>query len=89
MTGSSSNAERAAVVLLALGEAGLGGMALRDLAQTVGEAKPALHRTLTAMIRHGFVEQPQDRGNYRLGPAIFALSRRESSAAERVRRGRR
>lgn len=88
MSGSSSNAERAAIVLLVLGESGLDGMALRELAQTLGEAKPALHRTLKAMIRHGFVEQPQGRGNYRLGPAIFALSRRESSAAERVRRWR-
>lgn len=86
--GSSSNAERAAILLLTLGEAGPEGMALRELAVSLGEAKPAVHRTLVAMMRHGFVEQRQGRGSYRLGPAIYALSRREHSAGELVRQWR-
>ncbi|HEY2132299.1 MAG TPA: helix-turn-helix domain-containing protein [Acetobacteraceae bacterium] len=81
---SSSNAERGALVLLALGEAGIAGLALKDIAARTGNAKPALHRTLVALGRHGFVERAQGRGRYRLGPAIYALSRRQNSAREKV-----
>ncbi len=81
---SSSNAERAAMVLLALGGAGIGGLALKDIAAGIGDAKPAVHRALVALARHGFVERAAGRGRYRLGPAIYALSRRQSSAQEKV-----
>jgi len=82
---SSSNAERAALVLLALGDVGLGGIALKDLAARTGDAKSALHRTLVALMRHGFIEQVEGGRNYRLGSAVYALSRRQSSASEKVK----
>lgn len=82
---SSTNVERAAVVLLALGDVGLDGIALKDLAKRTGEPKSALHRTLVALTRHGFIEQVEGGRNYRLGSAIYALSRRQSAASEKVR----
>jgi DNA-binding IclR family transcriptional regulator len=90
MTGlsSSTNAERAASVLLVLGEAGSEGLALKDIAGRMGEQKPAVHRTLMALAKHGFVEQSQNRGNYRLGPSIYALACRQNTAAEKVRKWR-
>ncbi|EWY40987.1 IclR family transcriptional regulator [Skermanella stibiiresistens SB22] len=90
MTGlsSSSNAERAAAVLLVLGEAGSDGLALKDIAARMGEAKPAVHRTLVALAKHGFVEQARNRGGYRLGPSIYALACRQNTAAEKVRKWR-
>ncbi len=70
--------------MLTLGDAGIPGMALKDIAARMGDGKPALHRTLVALGRHGFVEHAQGRGRYRLGPAIYALSRRQNSAREKV-----
>jgi DNA-binding IclR family transcriptional regulator len=81
---SSSNAERAARVLIALGAVGSAGIALKELAEQLGQAKPAVHRTLTALARHGFVETIV-RGRYRLGPSIYGLARQESSALDRIR----
>jgi len=83
----STNAERAAMVLLKLGESAPSGMALKELASGLGEGKPAVHRTLAALARHGFVEQI-GRGRYRLGPSVYALARREHSALERIQRWR-
>jgi DNA-binding IclR family transcriptional regulator len=85
---SSSNAERAAIVLLALGDVGLDGIALKDLAAKLGDSKASLHRTLVALMRHGFIEQVTGSRNYRLGSAVYALSRRQSTASEKVRRWR-
>jgi DNA-binding IclR family transcriptional regulator len=82
---SSTNVERAAVVLQALGDVGIDGISLKDLVTRTGEPKTALHRTLVALTRHGFVEQIEGGRNYRLGPAIYALSRRQSAASEKVR----
>lgn len=73
---SSSNVERGAELLLALGNAGVNGMSLADLAETTGDAKSAVHRALTGLAQYGFVEQNGRRGNYRLGTAIYALAQR-------------
>lgn len=81
---SSSNAERAARIMLVLGDAGVDGCSLAALAQTLGEAKSPVHRALTALSTFGFVEQADRRGQYRLGPAIYALANRTLSAAETV-----
>ena len=53
-------------MLLVLGEAGSEGLALKDIAGRMGEQKPAVHRTLMALAKHGFVEQSQNRGDSRL-----------------------
>ncbi len=84
---SSSNAERAARALLAVGRGGSDGLSLADLARALGEAKPGMHRTLTALARYGFVEK-RGHGRYRLGPAIFALAQLDGSMHDRLTRWR-
>jgi DNA-binding IclR family transcriptional regulator len=81
---SSSNAERATDVLLALGRAGQEGMALKDLATELDESKPSLHRTLTALARRGFVEAGPRHGSYRLGPTLYALAQQSVSFSNTV-----
>ena len=81
---SSSNVERGAEILIALGNAGPGGLSLTELATTTEDAKSAVHRALTGLARYGFVEQSGRRGNYRLGSTIFALSRRMPGFADLV-----
>ena len=54
-TSSSSNAERAARVMLAVAPHGAAGTTLGELAAEMVEAAPALHRTLTALAKFGFV----------------------------------
>lgn len=84
---SSTNAERAARVLLVVGRGGSDGLSLADLAQALGEAKPGTHRTLTALARYGFVEK-RGHGRYRLGPAIFALAQLDGAIHDRLTRWR-
>jgi DNA-binding IclR family transcriptional regulator len=85
---SSSNAERAADTLLVLGDSGSFGMTLKDLAASLGQPKPAVLRTLTALSRRGFVVQI-GRGRYRLGPSVFALAARDNTALRDAERWRR
>jgi DNA-binding IclR family transcriptional regulator len=84
---SSSNAERAARVMIAMGAWGSDGVSLKLIAEELGEAKPAVHRTLTALARFGF-DESHGRGRYRLGPAIFALAKLEGTATDRIARWR-
>lgn len=79
---SSSNAGRAAELLILLSEAGPKGMSLGAMAESCGEARSSVHRTLTALGDYGFVVQGGNRGNYRLGPAAFALAQRTPSINE-------
>jgi len=81
----SQNSERAALLLLALAECGPTGLQLRDLAAIVGAEKPAVHRALLALRRHGMVAQTAQRGRYRLGRAALGLGRRRISPTERIR----
>lgn len=73
---SSSNVERGAEILLALGAAGISGLSLAEITERIGDAKSAVHRALTGLSTYGFVEQNGRRGNYRLGSAIYALAQR-------------
>lgn len=84
-SGSSSNAERAGSVLLCLGEGGEEGMRLRELSEKLDAAPANVHRTLAALVGQGFVEQV-GHGLYRLGPAIYALARRDTGSASQVAR---
>ncbi|MFT3687897.1 IclR family transcriptional regulator [Paenirhodobacter sp.] len=81
---SSSNVQRAAEILLSLGAAGPAGMSLAALSGATGDAKAAVHRALVALANFGFVDQPGRRGNYRLGPAIYALANRSVSVQEMI-----
>jgi DNA-binding IclR family transcriptional regulator len=81
---SSLNAERAAQILLVLGDFGIDGLTLREIAARIGEPKPTVHRALFALTRYGLVEKLKMRGRYRLGAAIYALARRKNSAGEKA-----
>lgn len=81
---SSSNAGRAAEVLILLGQAGRRGMALAALAQATDESKSSVHRTLVALADYGLVVQSGNRGNYRLGPGAYGLAQRSPGINELV-----
>lgn len=74
----STNAVRALDILIVLGESGTDGLALAEIADRVGEAKPAVHRSLTSLLQKGFAEPAGRHGYYRLGPAIPMLARRQT-----------
>ncbi|WP_112663566.1 IclR family transcriptional regulator [Microvirga flavescens] len=81
---SSSNVQRAAEILIALGSAGGAGMSLASLATVIGDTKSAVHRALVSLAEFGLVSQTGRRGNYRLGPAIYALANRTPSINDMV-----
>ncbi|QRZ16253.1 helix-turn-helix domain-containing protein (plasmid) [Paracoccus methylovorus] len=81
---SSSNAGRAAEILILLGQADRKGMALAALAEATGEAKSSVHRTLVALADYGLVVQSGNRANYMLGPAAYALAHRSIGVNEIV-----
>lgn len=81
---SSSNAGRAAELLILLSQVGAKGMTLGAMAEACGEARSSVHRTLTALSDHGLVVQGGNRGSYRLGPAAYALALRTPSINELV-----
>ncbi|KQY14026.1 IclR family transcriptional regulator [Rhizobium sp. Root482] len=74
---ASSNAVRALDILLFLGEGGPDGFSLADISEQIGEAKPAVHRSLSSLLQKGFAEPAPRHGHYRLGPAIPMLARRQ------------
>lgn len=74
---TSLNAERALDILLILGEAGPEGISLSQIAQKIGSAKPAAHRSLAALMHKGFAEAGARYGHYRLGPAVAMIARRQ------------
>lgn len=76
-SGTSLNAERALEILLALGEVGADGLSLAQIAQRLGGAKSAAHRSLSALRNKGFVEPAGRYGHYRLGPAIPVIARQQ------------
>ncbi|MFC0220349.1 IclR family transcriptional regulator [Pseudochelatococcus lubricantis] len=81
---ASSNVQRAAEILITLGGAGTAGMSLASLAEATGDAKSAVHRALVSLAEYGLVDQTGRRGNYRLGPAIYALAHRTPSINDLV-----
>ncbi|WP_245410174.1 IclR family transcriptional regulator [Falsochrobactrum shanghaiense] len=78
LANASSNAVRALDILLVIANAHEDGLALAEIAQQLGETKPAVHRSITSLLHRGFVESAGKRGHYRLGPAIFLLARRQA-----------
>jgi len=81
---SSSNAGRAAELLILLSQAGAKGMSLGELAEATGDARSSVHRALVALADYGLVVQNGNRGRYRLGPGAFALALRTPSVNEVV-----
>ncbi|SDC38259.1 transcriptional regulator, IclR family [Sanguibacter gelidistatuariae] len=66
--------DKALLALQELSAAGAGGLALAQLAESLGLNKTSLHRTLAALRFRGFVDQDPVTGNYVLGAAAAALS---------------
>lgn len=70
----SSNAARAARILIALGDSGVDGLSLSGLAEALGDGRTSVHRAVTALTDFGFVMQAGRRGNYHIGPAVQAIA---------------
>lgn len=85
---ASTNASRALDILLVLGDASGDGMALAEIARKVGEAKPAVHRSLSSLLVKGFAETAGKHGHYRLGPAISMLALKQPRLEELIARHR-
>ena len=80
----SSNAARAADVLIAVGDAGADGLGLQALVDQLGESRSAVHRTLAALASRGLVVSARRRGSYCLGPAAHGLARRPSTVEHKL-----
>lgn len=81
---SSSNAGRAAELLILLSQTGAKGMSLGELAEASGDARSSVHRALVALADYGLVVQNGNRGRYRLGPGAYGLALRTPSINEVV-----
>lgn len=66
--------DRALLVLQALAPAGSAGLALAEVAGSLGLNKTTVHRTLAALRHRGFVSQVPGTGAYLLGPAALQLA---------------
>ena len=86
--GSSSNAERALDIVLALGEVGPEGLSLAEIAERMGCAKSVAHRSLVALLQKGFAEPTGRYGHYRLGSAVPMLARRQERLEPQVQKVR-
>jgi DNA-binding IclR family transcriptional regulator len=51
------------------------GLSLRDLASRTGYIKSSVHRMLSSLKRHGYIEQERNRGLYRLGVQFAVIGR--------------
>lgn len=74
---SSSNAARAARILVTLGEAGAEGLSVTELAEILAASRAPVHRALSALAEQGLVMQRGRRGKYHIGPAIHAIAARQ------------
>lgn len=83
---SSSNAERTLDIILLLGEVGPEGLSLAAIAERIGCAKSAAHRTLVALQKKGFAERTERHGHYRLGSAVPMLARRQERLEPQVQK---
>jgi DNA-binding IclR family transcriptional regulator len=71
--GSLQSIERAAAMLRLLAS-GPGPLALGEIAESLGLAKPTAHGLLQTLRRVGFVDQDGHGGKYRIGSALLDLS---------------
>lgn len=74
---ASLNAERALEILLMLADVGVEGASLARIAERLGGAKSAVHRSLVALRNKGFVEPAGRYGHYRVGPAVPLIARQQ------------
>jgi DNA-binding IclR family transcriptional regulator len=70
--GTIQSVDRAVRILKALGS-GAARLGVTELAERLGIAKGTVHGLLRTLERQEFVEQDQETGKYRLGPAMLQL----------------
>jgi DNA-binding IclR family transcriptional regulator len=69
-----SAVDKALMLLQLLGDCAIRGEArLTDLVKASGYRRPTVHRLLATLKSHGFVDQEQEGGVYRLGSKVMAL----------------
>jgi len=85
-TSSSSNAERALDILLLLAAGSHDGMALSEIAASLGTGKTVTHRSLQALMAKGFAESGTRHGHYRLGASMGLLARAQDRLRPHVAR---
>ena len=66
--------ERAARVLDVFSESGKASMGFNELLEGAGMSRATTHRVLTDMVEHGFLQQPDHREQYRLGPLMLSTA---------------
>ncbi|GGC81084.1 transcriptional regulator [Chelatococcus reniformis] len=71
---------RAAAILDHIAAAGDGGMRFVEIVRQTGYSQTTVHRMMTALAAHGYIEQEGGKGAYFLGTRLFGWS---SSAASR------
>jgi DNA-binding IclR family transcriptional regulator len=64
------------------------GLALQEIARRTGYVKSSIHRTLSSLKRHGYVEQASPGGSYRLGVQCLLLARGVKEGIELLRYAR-
>lgn len=64
------------------------GLTLQELTRQTGYVKSSIHRTLSSLKRHGYVEQVAAGGSYRLGVQCLLLARGLKEGIELLRYGR-
>ncbi|OWW02366.1 transcriptional regulator [Rhizobium sp. R72] len=65
--------DRAVAILKYLGEAGQRGASMATIGEAMGLKQPTVHRIVTALERHGFVDRERETKRYRLGLALFSM----------------
>lgn len=84
--GLSQNALRALDILLIVGDVGPEGVRLAAIAERLGVAKSAAHRSLMALIEKGFVEPAERYGHYRIGPSISMIAKRHERLEPQIQK---
>lgn len=80
--------ERAARVLDVFAEIGRASLSFNELLDGTGMSRATTHRVLTDMVEQGFLEQPDHRERYQLGPLMLStavLAAHHASAREAAR----
>jgi DNA-binding IclR family transcriptional regulator len=66
--------ERAARVLDVFSRSGKASLGFNELLEGAGMSRATTHRVLTDMVEHGFLQQPDHREQYKLGPLMLSTA---------------
>ncbi|KQY15067.1 transcriptional regulator [Rhizobium sp. Root73] len=65
--------DRAVAILRLLGEVGQAGATMAAIGEAMDLKQPTVHRIVSSLERHGFVDRERETKRYRLGLALFAM----------------